>query len=394
MGRKKRGPYQKKSGGTYYCRLVVPTSLRDAAGRRQLTRSLQTDDHNTAIRRYGGVLQELEKELQRLLSEPSLRQKIAQNSAPAFTPDGIDLSPTEKAAILLGVRSYDERNIRHLQVLNAITGQEPLPVSWDEALALWIKERNKANARNLAEGSIKQAQKSVEEIRSFGSPSELNKHVIRDFIAALEEKISSSTVRSRLSLLSAICQDLVAQDYLQRNPFLDVPYTARSKQERRAFTDQEITLLKDHEHPCYWQLMTGIRTGEHVHCQIEDGCLIVVPQTKRGVITWRPKTLSSHRRVPLPNGFTKPTYKEQRIRQTFRELITDPLAPVHSSRHTFYELSRRAGCDARIIEELAGHGSTTGSRSAKGYGTFPDDVLQREAKKVWDLIEDITGALN
>ena len=56
-----------------YCRLVVPTSLRDAAGRRQLTRSLQTDDHNTALRRYGGVLQELEKDLQRLLSEPSLR---------------------------------------------------------------------------------------------------------------------------------------------------------------------------------------------------------------------------------------------------------------------------------------------------------------------------------
>ena len=94
--------------------------------------------------------------------------------------------------------------------------------------------------------------------------------MIREFIAALEEKISSSTVRSRLSLLSAICQDLVAQDYLQRNPFLDVPYTARSRQERRAFTDQEITLLKDHQHPCYWPLMTGIRTGEHVHFQIED----------------------------------------------------------------------------------------------------------------------------
>ena len=86
----------------------------------------------------------------------------------------------------------------------------------------------------MADGSIKQAQKSVEQIRSFGSPSDLNKYVIRDFIAALEEKISSSTVRSRLSLLSAICQDLVAQDYLQRNPFLDVPYTARSKQERPA----------------------------------------------------------------------------------------------------------------------------------------------------------------
>ena len=53
-----------------------------------------------------------EKDLQRLLSEPSLRQKIAQHSAPAITPDGIDLSPTEKAEVLLGVRFFDKSNIR------------------------------------------------------------------------------------------------------------------------------------------------------------------------------------------------------------------------------------------------------------------------------------------
>ena len=84
MGRKKGGP-TKKSGATYYFRLVVPTSLRDVVGRRQLTRSLQTDDHNTAVKRYRGVLREIEKELQRLLFEPFLMRKIAQNSALALT---------------------------------------------------------------------------------------------------------------------------------------------------------------------------------------------------------------------------------------------------------------------------------------------------------------------
>lgn len=176
MGRKKQGPYQKKSGGTYYCRLVVPTPLREAAGRTQLTRSLKTDDYNTALKRFGGVLQELERDLQRQLADPSFRQKVALNSGSALTPDVSDLTASEKAAAVLGVRFVDEKNIRHRQVLDAITGQKPLPVTWDEALALWIKERNKANARNLAEGSIKQAQKSVEEVRPFGSPSDLNKH--------------------------------------------------------------------------------------------------------------------------------------------------------------------------------------------------------------------------
>ena len=207
MGIKKKGPYQKKPGGTYYCRLIVPTHLREAAGRTQLTRSLKTDNYNTALKRFGGVLQDLETELQRQLSDPSFRQQVALNSGSSLTEDGSDMTAPEKAAAVLGVPFVDEKDIRHQQVLDAITGKEPLPVTWDEALALWIKERNKANARNLAEGSIKQAQKSVEEVRPFGSPSDLNKHVIREFIAALEEKISSSTVRSRLSLLSAICQD-------------------------------------------------------------------------------------------------------------------------------------------------------------------------------------------
>ncbi|MAF40579.1 MAG: hypothetical protein CL859_01790 [Cyanobium sp. ARS6] len=154
----------------------MPTPLREAAGRTQLTRSLKTDDYNTALKRFGGVLQELERDLQRQLADPSFRQKVALNSGSALTPDGSDLTASEKAAAVLGVRFVDEKNIRHRQVLDAITGQKPLPVTWDEALALWIKERNKANARNLAEGSIKQAQKSVEEVRPFGSPSDLNKH--------------------------------------------------------------------------------------------------------------------------------------------------------------------------------------------------------------------------
>ena len=73
-----------------------------------------------------------------------------------------------------------------------------------------------------------------------------------------------------------------------------------------------------------------------------------------------------------------------------------PLIRSTSSRsvHTFYELSQRAGCDARIIVEVCGHGSSSGSSSNRSYGEFPDAVLLKETKKVWDLIEDITGALN
>ena len=48
--------------------------------------------------------------------------------------------------------------------------------------------------------------------------------------------------------------------------------------------------------------------------------------------------------------------------------MEDQLATPHSGRHTFYALSRRAGCDQGVIECLAGHNEVTGSRSAKKYG--------------------------
>ena len=41
-----------------------------------------------------------------------------------------------------------------------------------------------------------------------------------------------------------------------------------------------------------------------------------------------------------------------------------------------------------------GTSSSSGSSSNRSYGEFPDAVLLKETKKVWDLIEDITGALN
>ena len=97
VGIKKKSPYQKKPGGTFYCRMIVPIYLPEAAGRTQLTRSFKTDDYNTALKRFGGVLQDLETELQRQLSDPSFRQKVALNSGSALTPDGSDLTASEKA---------------------------------------------------------------------------------------------------------------------------------------------------------------------------------------------------------------------------------------------------------------------------------------------------------
>ena len=105
--------------------------------------------------------------------------------------------------------------------------------------------------------------------------------------------------------------------------------------------------------------------------------------------------MSSYRRVPIHDTFKLDTNSSQVATKTtnlcrkLRKFITDPLATPHSARHTFYELSRRAGCDSQVIETIAGHAQKIGSRTARGYGRFTDEVLKREIEKVWQLAETL-----
>ena len=42
-----------------------------------------------------------------------------------------------------------------------------------------------------------------------------------------------------------------------------------------------------------------------------------------------------------------------------------------------------------IVEENCDHGLMTGSASQGIYGSFPNEVLLREAQKIWTLIENL-----
>ena len=133
--------------------------------------------------------------------------------------------------------------------------------------------------------------------------------------------------------------------------------------------------------------MTGVRPGELENGVIEDNILIVQDTGDDGE-EWRPKTLSSYRRVPLPPGFSRPTTSPKTWRTNLRKIITDKAVTPHSGRHFFIEVSRRAGCDSQIVAEICGHGSDIGSSSQRGYGRFTDEVLIRETQKIWSYINN------
>ena len=154
---------------------------------------------------------------------------------------------------------------------------------------------------------------------------------------------------------------------------------------KRAYTDDEFRLIASQHSACYWLAMTGMRSGELQNGVVEDNIMIV---TELDDNEWRPKTSSSYRRVPLPPDFVRPNTAPRTWRTKLRSLIPDRNVTPHSGRHFFIEVSRRAGCDAQVIAEICGHGGTVGSTSQRGYGSFPDEVIHREASKVWKYINN------
>ena len=394
MGRHRAGPIRKGGGATYYARLTVPPELRARAGKTRLIRSLGTTNHGEALKRYGAVYTALEQELAALLAGDALRQKVSLATQPAFTPDGVDLPPAEKAALLLNTKELDENNAEHVAVFEAIKNQQPLAVTWDEGLATWQTERNRVKSRPLSKSSIYCTTKAVNSIRSYGEPHQITKQIIRQWIVDHEKQFSTTTVAGNFRLISSVVQCMVDTDELPSNPFKSISYTAtvNKEDERRAFTDDELVKLSTEVPVLYWLCLTGMRPGEFASRLASDidGDMLVIDE--QPTLSWRPKTLSSYRRVPMPPGMELDTSKlkvQSRISRMGFDLrdrvTTDKTATPHSARHTFYELSRRADCDQRVIEVLTGHAKVSGSRSARNYGSMPDEVLKREIQKVWDF---------
>lgn len=397
MGRLKTGPVRLNNGQTWYCRLFVPKPLRERAGKTRLVRSLETTEHTEALKRYGPCLRSLEDELRALLAGEAYRRAVSDWSGPYL--EATDIDATDATQQFLGVKDLDPGNPQHVEVFTAIQNATPISITWEEAIDLWIRVRNRGRARPLADGSVQAAVTAIDQIRKFGDPATLTKAKIREYIAEMEVHYSSMTVATRFRMIQGVMNILMQEDKIETNPFLSVTYTATrdKEEEKRAYTDEELILVKSHLPLCYQMVLTGLRPGElasRLDKDIDGDMLVIDDQP---CWNWRPKTLSSYRRVPIYPSF-RLDYTKRRVNrrrsaysEDLRKLIKDPLCTPHSGRHTFYELSRRADCNPQVIEVIAGHAKKEGSRSAAKYGGMPDTVLKREIQKVWDLAESITA---
>jgi integrase len=386
MGRHSKGPIRLNNGLTWYARLTIRPADRQQAGKTRLIRSLGTTDYSIALRRYGSMMDALEHELRQLLAGNSLRQQVEDaRYAQWITPTGYEpMEPGDKALIY----GLDDNEA----VMEALTSGKPLPPTWDELIGIYIRVKSRTRNRDIAPRTIKALELSVNRVRDIAQPHELNKQHVKALVHTMEQTLKPVTVKQQLSLLSSLVQVAIRNDVIDIiNPFPLVDYqVGKNQQSRRAFTDSELRSL---DGPLLWLVLTGMRPSElatRTKSHIDNG-MIMITSTD----TWRPKTLSSERRIPMPTGLELATKAQnhnaitQQWRRDLRKLIADTTVTPHSGRHTFAELGRRAAVEPRVMEALMGHGSTVGSTSTKKYGEFPDSVLQSEIHKIWSLIADI-----
>ena len=103
---------------------------------------------------------------------------------------------------------------------------------------------------------------------------------------------------------------------------------------------------------------------------------------------WSPKNRSSYRRGPLPPGLMGLLGEESTtpgtVRRWFNKITPKHITP-HSLRHAWRTMARQAGMDEMVAERLMGH--TAGTRVSQIYGSYPDELLVSEARKVWLYLE-------
>jgi integrase len=231
----------------------------------------------------------------------------------------------------------------------------------------------------------------------------------RAIIAHLEEQaggeIKSATLRRRMVPLVATVNLAIDEGKLTFNPFSGVVPDRDDEDEREAFDDADMKLIRANLHLLSKtdQLLvrllatTGMRRGEAFEInreQIENGIRFVTIGTK---------TPQSLRRVPFPVDllpYLPPKITGQlipgrmdtagkRLREWLTEIgITDPdKAPMHSFRHRAAQRLRAGGIEESLREAVGGWANGKKKKTSRKYGNkhgkgFPLSMLKKAIDKI------------
>lgn len=413
MGRRLAGPVRlPNSGESWYARLTVKPAERPLVGRGRLIRSLGTSDHSVALQRwpkaYQALQHELEQRIQKAKDGELVRRQEIREQIRLEWGGSSGFAPAELVEVVTGEKLTDPLEASPLfhQAFTAYTKRRELIYSWDELVSLHAETIHRRRGEPLSRSwfkIVKQATKRVAEIL----PDQIN----RDHIKSLSERLrseglSDKTIATQLGILQSLMQTGIEEDVvnLDSNPFRSVRFSAATREEDRYLPfeiDQLRRVLTETRDPWVFALLcsTGLRVGELVNRTPDhiQGQMLVIGKTA----TWKPKTKSSYRRVPIPKHLlpkmleflpvSSPGAWEQRLRKQIKDLFNHNQLVTHSCRHTFKSLSRKVGMPTDISDEIDGHKKKDVSAISNHYGHYPDEVLMKWMDVMSNEIQTLIG---
>ena len=82
----------------------------------------------------------------------------------------------ELARITLG--GFNPEDPTHDAVFQYYKSGQPLPVTWDEALDLWLKEANRNRLEPVSAGTIPKVREAIEAFSHNGQPHQITKQIV------------------------------------------------------------------------------------------------------------------------------------------------------------------------------------------------------------------------
>lgn len=250
---------------------------------------------------------------------------------------------------------------------------------------------------------------------------------LQRFVNEFAQAYSKSYLDKLHVMLNALFTTAIDNDFCRKNPAARIKYPRLRENEPEPFTLEEvckiISFAVNYENQriglaVMTLLLTGIRRGELLglkNSDITDTTLTInravyLVHNKPCVTEHEAKTTKSLRTVPLmpelayrlqhlphkgeylfgtqngtlmfPRNFTRDYNRFfDKLREVYPEV---PRKPPHHCHHTFATLTREAGADIRIIQELLGHSSI---KTTARYSHASQGCMQRAVMELHDAID-------
>ena len=336
-------------------------SWREEGKQRQLKQSLKTSDETIAKSRLPEAVRQLKAKARGLVPQEPIKA-----STVGLTLDDEGNEITITAGEVLDASEFELTN--------------------EDCLAIHLQRSQDRRGQALAPSSVRSIRNAM---RGLDGPLlDITVGGIRSYMDKLRSQgLSALTIMQRCSLLSAVTTSVIRRGYLPddyQNNWEKIDYQATSKNHIHTATPEECKQLMVIPE-ARMLLYTGLRTSELANGIVQDGWITITEHD-----SYRPKTASSQRRLPLP--FDMPKVRAYQTQHGHFKRVASHLS-AHSLRHAFRTACREAQLPTELSEYLMGHSASaaTGGALVHTYGQFSDQAVMDAMQKVWAVLDGWTG---